>query len=285
MNRYMYTRAELPSDFLATLEVAAQLSVPLKMVIKSLVACPSTAGDLKTLAEATKIAASRVSEKMLISGVEILSLVNNLSKQTSIGPDAQDDDLLSTEKLGYTPRGLWLEWLKRTSEEMNRLLRKSPTIKVIEADKIGWRNGDSAYFGGHMDGKHFWFSKTPESVKPLLENTYPDATIEIDGITLTVDVPDPDRQVSPARVFKSGSEGHEPFPEPVYLCKNSDDSVGLIGSAEPLFPVQFTGSSVVEIKGQEIRVFSWNRGLKNKAASKFFGRDLKGPIVLAIPNL
>ena len=103
----------------------------------------------------------------------------------------------------------------------------------------------------------------------LLENTYPGATIEIDGITLTVDVPDPDRQVSPARVFKSGSEGHEPFPEPVYLCKNSDDSVGLIGSAEPLFPVQFTGSSVVEIKGQEIRVFSWNRGLKNKAASKF----------------
>lgn len=285
MDRFMYESQNLPDSFVATLKVASQISVPMKMIVREIISCPATIDDMATVAKVTRIASSKASEKRMLDGIEIASLVNNLTKQPEIGPEASDEDGLASEKIGITPRRLWIEWLKNISVTMRAFLRASDVYNVIEGDAVTLRSGDAAYFYGERGEKQVWVSKTPDTLKKYIQNKFPGKSIEVNGIEIIVDAPPgPESKPSEARVFKAGEKGNQPFPEPVYLKRDLSGDISLAGSAKPLFPDQFTVSSLVEWQGISVRVFSWMNGPKNKAASKFFGVTMKGPIVLAVPE-
>lgn len=269
---YMSSCATLPDNL-------CDLSMTASLFRKRVAQCPSITSD-EMLPPASDDS---------LDGPDIIDLCRRWSKSEHIGPAPHANDFCSgSEKQGYTPRGLWKEWLFRIRTEVKRCMAASSVITVIEPFTLETPDGDTVRFCEPLGPNyHTWTSNTPSATKHLLEAKFPNASIACDGITLMVEAPAPpdwETMITPARIFASEDTGSAPFPNQVVMIVRNDGEVRLAGPAAPLFPPQLCGSSVFRSKhGTSLRVFSWASGPRNDAASLFFGQDILGPMVLVVP--
>lgn len=276
---YPASNARLPENLLQALAVTTTSVITAELFRKRVAQCPS-------IEEKTMLPPA--SEDCLDAS-DIIDLCRRWSKNEQIGPRPHANDFCcGSEKQGWTPRGLWKEWLARIRAELNRYMEASSFVKIIEPFTLETPDGDTVRFCETLGSKyHSWTTNTPAATKYLVQAKFPDANIANNGIVLTVEAPAPiewPSMISPARIFSYDDTNSAPFPERVVLIFKEDGDVRLAGPAAPLFPPQVCGSSVFKSKlGKSLRVFSWASGPKNKGASLFFGEEILGPMVLVVP--